>query len=63
MEDFEKEIKGESDSLRRRYLTKMKNDTLAELATERNLVVEDAKDAIISTTLSAQKKIYSVPRN
>lgn len=47
VEDFEKEIKGESDSLRRRYLTKMKNDTLAELATERNLVVEDAKDAII----------------
>lgn len=47
VEDFEKEIKSESDSLRRRYLMKMKNDTLAELATERNLVVEDAKDAII----------------
>lgn len=47
MENLEKEIKNESDSLSKRYLTKVKNDTLAELAAERNLVVEDAKDAII----------------
>ena len=45
--NLEKEIGEEDDSRRRKYLTKNRNDVLSGLISQRRLVAEDAKDAII----------------
>lgn len=47
IDSLEKEIPEEDDSGRKKYLTKNRNDVLSGLISQRRLVAEDAKDAII----------------
>ena len=47
IDSLEKEIYEEDDSGRKKYLTKNRNDVLSGLISQRRLVAEDAKDAII----------------
>lgn len=47
IDSLEKEIPEEDDSRRKKYLTKNRNDVLSGLISQRRLVAEDAKDAII----------------
>ena len=47
IDSLEKEIPEEDDSGRKKYLIKNRNDVLSGLISQRRLVAEDAKDAII----------------
>lgn len=47
IDSLEKEIPEEDDSGRKKYLTKNRNDVLSGLISQRRLVAEDTKDAII----------------